>query len=160
MFPRSTSGLSKTNCSFVALCFSKPGENAVVDFNGVSSKTGKYFVLFPLMKVVIPRTGMGWKKTVFLSPQSQYEVSNHNIWGKKTSDDPFQVSNVKCYEWSTCGQQELTKVTEIGKKHTFKNTHFSVKSAQISVIFKFKYFHNEISHEVIRHGIWKLKHPS
>ena len=59
----------------------------------------------------------------------------------------------------SCGQQELTKVAEIGKKRTFKNAHFWLKSRQIAVIFKFEYFHNEISYEVIRHGIWKLKHP-
>ena len=105
------------------------------------------------MKVVIPRTGMRGKNSVFLRPQRQYLLSDHNIWGRKTSDDPLQGSNVKVYEGSTCGQQELPKVAEIGKKRIFKNAHFSRKSTQISVIFKFEYFHNEMSQQITRHGI-------
>ena len=77
------------------------------------------------LNVVIPTTYLGGKKMVFLTPRSQYEVSNYNIWGERTSDDPFQVSNVKFHGGSTCGQQMLTKVAEIGKKRTFQNTHFS-----------------------------------
>ena len=71
------------------------------------------------MKVVIPRTGMGWKKTVFLRPHHQYEVSDRDIWGKKTSDNPFQVSNTICDGGYTCGQPLLTEVVEIVKKLLF-----------------------------------------
>ena len=34
---------------------------------------------------------------------ASYEVSKRNIWGKKTSDDPFQVCNIKLHEESTYG---------------------------------------------------------
>ena len=50
---------------------------------------------------------------VFLLPRNQYEVYDHKIWGEKTSEDPFQVSNVKFYEESTCGQQVLTNVEKM-----------------------------------------------
>ena len=40
MFPRSTSGLSKTNCSFVALCFSKPGGK--MRYNGCFCWMGEF----------------------------------------------------------------------------------------------------------------------
>ena len=36
-----------------------------------------------------------WPFLVFLSPQSQFEVSDQNIWGKTTSDNPFEAPNVK-----------------------------------------------------------------
>ena len=58
------------------------------------------------MNVVIPTTYMGHKKMVFLTPRSQYEVSVHNIWGKDTSDDSFQVpktiSDVGTHVVNTC----------------------------------------------------------
>ena len=109
--------------------------------------------LYDHIKVLIPTSPRGHETTIFLRTHRQHVVSDRDIWGKQTSDDPFQDSNIKFGHWSTCGQQELTKVAEIGKKRTFKNAHFWLKSRQIAVIFKFEYFHNEISYEVIRHGI-------
>ena len=67
------------------------------------------------MKVVILRTYYRVKKMVFLLPRSQYEVYDHKIWGEKTSDDPFQVSNVNFLGGWACGQHVLTKVTKVGK---------------------------------------------
>ena len=59
------------------------------------------------MKVVIPTTYEGHKKLRFLSPRCQYSVPDHNIWGKETSDDPFQVSKLKSLLGWPCGQHEL-----------------------------------------------------
>ena len=59
------------------------------------------------------------EKMVFLRPRSQYEVYDHKIWGEKTSDDPFQVSNGKFLGGWACGQHELTKVTKVWKKRYF-----------------------------------------
>ena len=39
---------------------------------------------------------------------------------ERSSDDPFQVSNLKFHGGSTCGQQALTKVTKIMKKRYLK----------------------------------------
>ena len=71
------------------------------------------------MKVVIPTTSCSRKKKVFSTPLSQYEVCDQNIWKEKTSDNPFQVSNIICDGGYTCGQQLLTEVVEIVKKLLF-----------------------------------------
>ena len=70
------------------------------------------------------------KKYLFLTPRSQYEVSDHDIREERSSDDPFQVSNLKFHGGSTCGQQALTKVTKIMKKRYLKQKHFLLKMTE------------------------------
>ena len=72
------------------------------------------------LKVVIPRTVCRHEKMVFSTPRSQYEGYGHDIWGERTSDDPFQVSNVKLFGGSTLGQQLLTKVSRMSKNALFE----------------------------------------
>ena len=71
------------------------------------------------MKVVIPTTYVGHEKMVFSTPLSEYKVYDQDIWKEKTSDNPFQVSNIICDGGYTCGQQLLTEVVEIVKKLLF-----------------------------------------
>ena len=71
------------------------------------------------MKVVIPTTYVGHEKMVFSTPLSEYKVYDQNISEEKTSDNPFQVSNIICDGGYTCGQQLLTEVVEIDKKLLF-----------------------------------------
>ena len=70
------------------------------------------------------------KKIAFSDPRSQYEVSDHDIREERSSDNPFQVSNLKFHGGSTCGQQALTKVTKIMKKRYLKQKHFLLKMTE------------------------------
>ena len=57
------------------------------------------------LKVVIPTTSCRHEKMVFSTPLSEYKVYDQNISKEKTSDNPFQVSNIICAGGDTCGQQ-------------------------------------------------------
>ena len=80
---------------------------------------GVIFNIFCQMKVVIPTTSCRHEKMVFSTPLSEYKVYEQNISEEKTSDKPFQVSNIICDGGYTCGQQLLTEVVEIVKKLLF-----------------------------------------
>ena len=92
------------------------------------------------MKVVIPTTYYSAKKWLFLSPRIQYVVSVHDIWGKDTSDNPFQVPNVKLLLGIPCGQHVLTKVGKVVKIATSDKPIFWPKTLYMSMIFKLKCF--------------------
>ena len=62
------------------------------------------------MKVVISTTYSRGKKMVFLTPLSEYEVCDHDIDRKWSSNRPFEVSNINFLGGYTWGQQVLTKV--------------------------------------------------
>ena len=63
------------------------------------------------MKVFIPRTlCRHTPKKVFSNPLSEYDVCDQDIWGKQTSDNPFQYYKIKFHVGSTYGQQLLTNV--------------------------------------------------
>ena len=92
------------------------------------------------MKVVIPSLYWGRNFWLFLSPRSQYEVSAHDIWGKDTSDNPFQAPNVKMLLGIPCGQHVLTKVGKVVKIATSEKPIFWPKTLYMSMIFKLKCF--------------------
>ena len=80
------------------------------------------------MKVVIPTTyyrRKKWPFLVFLSPRSQFEVPDQNIWGKPTSDNPFHVPNIKLLSGIACGQHSLTKVSKLKKIATSQQQIFT-----------------------------------
>ena len=83
----------------------------------------------------------------FLWPLSQYEVYDHKIWGEKTSDDPFQVSNNEFHGGHTCGQHVLTKVAKVGKNsHNFEVQKIAVIQAK-SVFYRKKTIFSKLESE-------------
>ena len=66
-----------------------------------------------------------WPFLVFLSPRSQFEVPDPNIWWKTTSDNPFQVPNIKLLLGIACGQHALTKVAKLVKIATSQQQLFT-----------------------------------
>ena len=56
---------------------------------------GKALFLDLDLKMVITTTNVRAKKVFFPTPQDHYEVSDHDIRKERSSDDPFQVFNVK-----------------------------------------------------------------
>ena len=51
----------------------------------------------------------------FSTPRDEYCVSDHDIWAKNTSDDPFQFPNNDLREEFMTGQQESTENEELVK---------------------------------------------
>ena len=92
------------------------------------------------LKVVIPSLYYRRKKWRFLSPRRQFEVPDHNIRGKTTSDNPFEAPNVKLLLGIASSQQVLTKVAKIVKIATSEKHIFWPKTLYMSMIFKLKCF--------------------
>ena len=65
---------------------------------------------FAQMKVVIPTSNSRESLRVFSTPLSEYEVCDHDIDRKWSSNRPFEVSNINFLGGYTWGQQVLTKV--------------------------------------------------
>ena len=111
-----------------------------------------------LMKVVILTTYCRGKKIMFSTSHNKYEICDRDIDGKRSSNHPFQVSNIIFHIINTCGQQMLTKVGKSCKNGLFRLYRFQLKSLEKRVTFEIGYFGGNLSYRDIRYGIWKLRH--
>ena len=69
---------------------------------------------------------------VFLTPRSQYEVYDHEIWGEATSDRYLQTPNNDLSRDFVYTHQESTKVAKLVKNsHNVENAKNSSNSSQI-----------------------------
>ena len=81
------------------------------------------------MKVVIPRIVCREKNMVFSTPWSHCKCYQQTPWGKKSPNNPFQVSNVKSTVGPTSGQQLLN----IGVKMTEKLRFVALKNSFLAI---------------------------
>ena len=88
------------------------------------------------MKVVIPTTYCRDKKIGLCPPFCEYWVCDRDIDGERSSNRPFQVSNINFRVDATCGQQLLTKVDKIAKNGLFCPQPVSLKSHKKRAVFE------------------------
>ena len=79
------------------------------------------------MKVVIPTTYCRGKKIGLCTPLCEYWVCDRDIDGERSSNRPFQVSNINFQIGDTCSQQLMTKVGKLAKNGLFPYSDFRLK---------------------------------
>ena len=63
----------------------------------------------------------------FSTSRGEYEVCDRDIDEERSSNRPFQVSNINFRIDNTCGQQLLTKVGKLAKNGLFPHRDFRLK---------------------------------
>ena len=100
------------------------------------------------MKVVIPNRVYSAVFKAFSIPRDGYEIFDHDIWGKETSDDSFQISKTKFHMRSTFSEQLLKIVEKIAKIIVFET-----KKLRFLLIFRcFSIFF--VDWMLTPHGTW------
>ena len=67
----------------------------------------------------------------FSTPRDEYCVSDHDIWAKDTSDDPFQSPNNDLRKVFMTGQQESTENEELVKNTEYFGVNIWAKNSCI-----------------------------